>query len=774
MKDKGKKILLLLCVVFFGFCILFAAQKISSFDIWWHLKSGEWIWHNKAVPIVDPFSYTFQGAEWTDFEWLFQAVIYPIYQLGEFRGLIIFKIIVVLLTFTILFLTCRKMDEGKAWLSFTLLFIALLVARGRFTVRPQIIFLFFLTFYLYFFTLYQGKRITTRQLILFLVPAQFLWANFHSSFLMGILLVGIYALGRFFPLALSHHRDLKPVFQDEKLRSLLFLCLLLVLTSLLNPHTYRAFLIPFKTAGSEETLKGIAEWAPLNIRGLGLFIVDPTMWFRALFLLGAASFWISRRNLTRVENMVIFALFSYLAFKHIRFCGAFAVATVPIIVNNFSQLQWQMRGWKWIRLIPLLFIIAFSMNEVRTLIRVERLGLGVWNHYPEATVNFLKQHDVRGKIFNTYGHGGYIIWHLWPDIPVFIDGRTPTIYDQNFFWLYAMAERKEAVWEEVSKRYGVEIVLVRDDREKGYASLFHWLDKDENWRLVAFDDNSNLYMKQGTEFDGLIEKYGFHYFRPSDLSMNYAKERKGDERYLKTLEKELQEACQRFPHDFYPFYYLGVYHQIYGTKEHLRKAEKALLRSVANRPDSPRGYSELGFTLMKLERYGEAVKAFKHSISLSSSFPPNVYYYLGVSLFHKGKTDEAIKFLEEYKRRAHLETRVEAYKILGKAYMKKYKLKRALDCFERIGYLEEPTWETFLNMGVAYFGLDNLEKAQESFERAMEMRPDNLKVVYNLAVVYEKLGYSEKAKRLFQEVSQMTPQTSEEANWVQRAREKVQ
>lgn len=404
---------------------------------------------------------------------------------------------------------------------------------------------------------------------------------------------------------------------------------------------------------------------------------------------------------------------------------------------------------------------------------MDRLGFGVWRNYPETTVDFLKKHEAKGRIFNTYGHGGYIIWHLWPAIPVFIDGRTPTIYDQDFYWLYVMAVRRKEVWEKVAERYRINIILFRDRREIDYSSFLRWLDEDENWRLVAFDDVSNLYMKKGTGFDELIEEYGFRYLKPSDVSMDYAKEKREDGRYLKDLEKELKEACQRFPQDFYPFYYLGVYHQIYGTREHLQEAEKALRIAVMNRPDFPRSYYELGFTLMKLERYDEAIEALRKSIRLSHRLPADAYYYLGASLFKKGEIVEVIKSLETYREKAGFGTKVEAYRLLGMAYIKRYKFRRALSCFERVRYLEEPTWETFANMGIAYFALDELEKARKSFERGMEMRPNELKVVYNLAVVYKKLGFMEKAKRLFEVASRIKPQTPEEESWVQKAREQA-
>jgi tetratricopeptide (TPR) repeat protein len=389
------------------------------------------------------------------------------------------------------------------------------------------------------------------------------------------------------------------------------------------------------------------------------------------------------------------------------------------------------------------------------------------------TAKFLKEHHVRGNIFNDYGYGGYLIWHLWPDLPVFIDGRAITIYDQDFLWLYSSSIQKKEVWEKVAERYGIDIALINDYREVGYNVLSYRLDQNDDWMLVAFDDVSSLYMKRGTKFQGLIKQYGFRYLRPGLITMEYAKQWKGNKRYLQGLERELNVACQRFPQDFYPFYYLGIYHQIYETKEHFLESEKALLKAIANRPYWSAGYYELGFTFMKLERYDEAIKALKDAMRLNPNILPESYYNLGVCLFQTGKIDEAIKVLEKYKEKAGLETRVEAYRLLGRAYLQKYKLQKALSCFKRLEYLEKPTWDTLLNMGVAYFGLDRMEEARECFERAKEMEPGALKVVYNLAIVYEKLGLPEKAKSMYKEASQIRPQTPEEEILIQKAREKV-
>lgn len=773
MGNKEKNVFLFFLIVFFGFCTLFASQKISDPDFWWHLKTGEWIWNHKAVPYVDPFSYTFQGAEWINYEWLFHTVIYPIYQLGGFGGLIIFVVIIVLLTFLVLYFFCREMDGGKRWLSITVLFATLLAAWGRFSVRPQMISFLLLAVYLYLLMLHQGQRITTRQLILFLIPSHILWVNFHGSFLLGMFLVGAYALGRFVPLALSNHQDLTPVFKDKKLQGLLLVCLILFVASFVNPYTYRVFLIPIKTSVAEEILRSITEWTPVDFRALGLFVMEHTVWFRILFLTGSISFLIRLDNMKKIENVIIFTIFSYMAFKHIRFSVDFAIISAPIIVNNLAQIKWRIRRWKWVLCCPLLIFIIFSASDIKALMNLKKLGLGVYGNYPHVTVNFLKEHDIQGNLFNHYNFGGYLIWHLWPNIPVFIDGRAVTIYDQEFFWRYKMSFLEKRSRDKVFEKYDIGVVLVEDNRETGYNSFFFGLDEDDEWRLVAFDDVSNLYMRKGNRYDELIEQYEFRYLRPSDITMQYVKERREDQRYLKEIEREIHMACKRFPQEFYPYYYLGVYHRIYGNPEHFLEAEKALRQAIANHENFPQGYYELGFILMKLGRYDEAAEALKKAMRLSPYVLADSYYNLGICLFEKGEINESIKCLEKYKEMAALKTKVEAYRLLGRAYLQRRKLQKALSCFERVEYLEESAWETLLNMGVAYFGLDKLEEAREYFERAMALNPGALKVIYNLAVVYEKLGLPEKAQSMYKKASQIRPQTSEEEMLIQKAREKI-
>ncbi len=46
-------------------------SPIIDADIWWHLRTGQWIIEHGAIPTTDPFSSYGMGKPWTAYSWLF-------------------------------------------------------------------------------------------------------------------------------------------------------------------------------------------------------------------------------------------------------------------------------------------------------------------------------------------------------------------------------------------------------------------------------------------------------------------------------------------------------------------------------------------------------------------------------------------------------------------------------------------------------------------------------------------------------------------------------
>lgn len=171
-----------------GFAFVLAAFREKSADLFWHLKTGEWIIDNLAVPKVDFFSFSRESMEWIDAQWLFQVLLASMYLVIGETAFTVFKVIftpliVVLIIFSVSGKTPLSV-RAMAGLSF------LLALNVRIYCRPELLTYFYMASM--FFVLERAGKGQTR--LLFIIPAiQLLFANSQGLWPIGIALVGAYA-----------------------------------------------------------------------------------------------------------------------------------------------------------------------------------------------------------------------------------------------------------------------------------------------------------------------------------------------------------------------------------------------------------------------------------------------------------------------------------------------------------------------------------------------------------------------------------------------------
>ena len=125
---------------------------------------------------------------------------------------------------------------------------------------------------------------------------------------------------------------------------------------------------------------------------------------------------------------------------------------------------------------------------------------GLWK-YPEAAANFILEHKLQGRIFNTYNQGGYLIWKLWPQQQVFFDGRAlneKVFEDATRIAMYADASDGKSS-EQLLKDYGIDIILMDGfDSTSGTAFFLPAALADpslKEWKLVFRDMHDVIYMR---------------------------------------------------------------------------------------------------------------------------------------------------------------------------------------------------------------------------------------------------------------------------------------
>src|SRR5581483_1141665 len=186
-------------VVLAALCLLgLFSTEIADTDFWWHLKTGEYIWQHRSLPVPDPFSFTadlgapaFEGEARVRYfnlthEWLGQLLWYAVYRLAGFPGVVLFKALLLTAFCGIAGLLAARRTGSRYW------GLAAAGAASSLAVlfsvdRPALLTFFFVAVFVW---------ILERGSPLWLLPVLALvWANCHGGFFLGWVVLGAYAAG---------------------------------------------------------------------------------------------------------------------------------------------------------------------------------------------------------------------------------------------------------------------------------------------------------------------------------------------------------------------------------------------------------------------------------------------------------------------------------------------------------------------------------------------------------------------------------------------------
>ena len=137
------------------FLMIFAlAVRQSAYidpDLWWHLQTGQDIVLTGSIPHVDIYSFTKAGSEWVTHEWLSEVLIYGIYRVSGWGGLLfIFSALITIA----LYITYRRC-EGKPYVAAMAVLLAAASSSPLFGIRPQMITFLFASIYIALLSRYE-------------------------------------------------------------------------------------------------------------------------------------------------------------------------------------------------------------------------------------------------------------------------------------------------------------------------------------------------------------------------------------------------------------------------------------------------------------------------------------------------------------------------------------------------------------------------------------------------------------------------------------------
>jgi hypothetical protein len=141
---------------------LLALIKIEDPDTWLHLSLGKYIWTLKEIPTTEPFEYPLLGKPFSYTSWLFGCIYYAVYQTLDIYGVILLKAIIIVACFSILLKDSIQAVKNPPVAVFILSFVVI-IARYRFTERPETFMMLFLAFTIYSLNAYIYKKKVTTQ-----------------------------------------------------------------------------------------------------------------------------------------------------------------------------------------------------------------------------------------------------------------------------------------------------------------------------------------------------------------------------------------------------------------------------------------------------------------------------------------------------------------------------------------------------------------------------------------------------------------------------------
>ncbi len=451
-------------------------------DTFWHLQMGkDWL-ENGLSPWVDHYSFTFTGSAIVNPPVLFQVFVYlALENFGAYWGTVVIRVFfyAAILTSIWGFLLTLKVP---AIVRLSVLVLSVLLLQYRVLIRPELLGYAFAVIALWLN--YKGGKIVSKRTVLPMVFLVWAWSFYHSSVTGYVIFAGFFL-------------DCAVRMKDERSSSRQWVNwfawgMVTVGVGFMVPH-YAHPILETLTLGRDfpSIIEYRATLDALRLRGdLGALLLIPIVIF--------VPFLAVRRK--EYGTLLIWAVMLYAGLSYIRM---FTLSGIVILLLSAQMLAASegedpkdvLSGFAhWAMVITICIAMMISANVAMKFMK-ENLRQG--DRYPGALATYMLENQMRGRVFNQYKFGGYLIFRLAPNNTFYIDGRTGILYPSEHFEKYRRLLTVDSVdeFEKEFQRYQIDHIAVQ------YEALLHdHLMKEGQFELEFFDSVNALYTRAPANF----------------------------------------------------------------------------------------------------------------------------------------------------------------------------------------------------------------------------------------------------------------------------------
>lgn len=479
---KHKKFDIFVIISFLLVVIAITIKPLQN-DTFYYIKIGEDILKN-GIDFLD--HYSIHNLEYLYPHWLFDIILFKVYDIGGFAGIYIFTIFLFYIFSMILYYGASKFSKNKL-ISFLLIFTSLFTFKSMFSARSQAIstILFLIEWLL--IEKYMEKK--DKKILMYLIMILLLifythmavWPLFYVFFLPYI---AEYIVSKFKIKGINNI----VIKTNNNIIDLVKLIPFSLLLGLLTPQKLDSYTYIFKTLQGSTT-NFISEHLPIQNFEYPLFLI-------ILFLI-TFSFLIKNFNY-RLRDLFFIAGFTFMTIlskRHLVFLLIAFVLCFGRSLSNYLNYKESEDILNYFNK-PLIFVLSIFIVSIISYQNYNKESKYLYNiTAPKKVVQYIKknidQEDMR--LYNQYDVGAYLLFN---DIKVFIDSRCDlytreynkmdrSIYDDQFLNGFD--------YEELMDYYDITHVLLLNSKD-----ITHVIKKDSNYKQIFQDENYVLFKRLNT------------------------------------------------------------------------------------------------------------------------------------------------------------------------------------------------------------------------------------------------------------------------------------
>ena len=456
--------------------------SVLDLDVWWHLKTGDWIVQQRAVPHTGLFTWSAADRPWVAYSWGYEVLLSRAYAWFGLLGVGAYGTLLTLAVAYFIYWMTRRLS-GRFWTACVLAVVA--CSAFLFNLMPRPVFFSMMLFCVTLTLLLEANR-TGRVRLLYWLPLIFvLWANLHIQYIYGLLTVGLFVAVNVAE-RVAASLGWKPAWlQPPELPAVTSLAVLgaCFLATCIGPYSFHLYGVILQYAHAKVPYRMIMELQPLSFRAGSHYV--------QLLLMAFAFFAVGRERRIDAFKLLLLAVAGMVAFRTMRDAWFICIPAAACIADSLAGRGEREASETWaqnlgVATVVAVLLVLFARNADFTTRGLDRAISGF---LPVNAVNYLRQHPAPGPVYNTMDWGGFLTWYM-PDHPVAIDGRTD-LYGDDLEQLFFETSNGAASYGDDPYLNQAGVVILQKD--KNLASL---LQSDPRFQLVYNDALSAVFVRR--------------------------------------------------------------------------------------------------------------------------------------------------------------------------------------------------------------------------------------------------------------------------------------